>query len=406
MPKLTKRLIDSLQVDDKDLVFWDSELPGFGVRVLLSGVKSFVVQYRAEGRSRRLTIGRYGRLTLEQARKIARAKLGEVDQGKDPAEEKKRGRQALTMRELTARYLDEHAQAKKKPTSAFRDERLLERFILPALGSRKIKSITRADVAQLHHKIGQETPIQANRTLAVLSKMMTLAIRWGLYADENPCRHVERFKERKRERYLSQDELARLGTALNKALTEGKGNPSAINAIRLLIMTGARLGEVLGLRWEWIDWEHSCVRLPDSKTGAKVLPLGGPALEVLSNIPRAAGNPHVFPGQRLGAHLSDINATWRMVRKAAGLEGVRLHDLRHSFASVGAGAGVSLPVLGSLLGHSEPSTTQRYAHLADDPRQKAADKIAGLVAEAMSREPERKVLPLTGTKTPRKSIGK
>jgi len=400
MPKLTKRLLDSLRVDDKDLVFWDTELPGFGVRVLVSGVKSFVVQYRAEGRSRRLTIGRYGRLTLEQARKMARMKLGEVDQGQDPAEEKKRGRQAITVKELAKRYLDEHAKAKKKPASAFRDERLLERFILPALGSRKIKSITRADVATLHHKIGQDTPIQANRTLAVLSKMLTLAIRWGLYMDENPCRHVERFKERKRERYLNQDELARLGTALNKALAEGKGSPAAINAIRLLIMTGARLGEVLGLRWEWIDWEHSCARLPESKTGAKVLPLGGPALEILSNLPRAAGNPHVFPGHKFGAPLSDINATWRMVRKAAGLEGVRLHDLRHSFASVGAGAGVSLPVLGSLLGHSEPSTTQRYAHLADDPRQKAADKIAGLVAEAMAREPEKKVLPLTNVKKP------
>lgn len=406
MPKLTKRLIDSLRVDDKDLVFWDSELPGFGVRVLASGVKSFVIQYRAEGRSRRLTIGRYGRLTLEQARKRARVKLGEVDQGKDPAEEKKRGRQAISVKELAKRYLDEHARAKKKPASAFRDERLLERFILPALGGRKIKSVTRADVAALHHKIGQDTPIQANRTLAVLSKMMTLAIRWGLYPDENPCRYVERFKEHKRERYLSQDELARLGAALNKAHKEGRGNPAAINAIRLLIMTGARFSEVLGLRWDWVDWEHSCIHLPDSKTGAKVLPLGGPALEVLSNIPRAAGNPHVFPGKRLGAPLSDINATWRMVREAAGLEGVRLHDLRHSFASVGVGAGVSLPVLGGLLGHSEPSTTQRYAHLADDPRQKAADKIAGLVAEAMSREPKKKVLPLTRAKTPRKSIEK
>lgn len=386
MAKLTKRLIDSIVAKDGDIVVWDDALAGFGVRVKPSGVKSFCIQYRnAQGRSRRLTIGRYGRLTVDQARTLAKEHLGRVDKGKDPIEIKRQERQAVTMKELAARYLEEHARPKKRPASVARDQRLIERFILPAMGARKIKEVTRADVAALHHKIGQETPIQANRTLAVLSKMMTLAIRWGLKEGDNPCRYVERFKERKRERYLSADELARLGKALNDAEASG-ANPGPLNAIRLLVLTGARLGEVLGLRWEWVDFDRSCIRLPESKTGAKVIPLGGPALELLRGLPRQAGNPHVFPGQKLGRHLSDINATWRKTRDAAKLKGVRLHDLRHSFASVGAGSGVSLPVIGALLGHSEPATTARYAHLADDPLREAADKIAGQVAAALSRE--------------------
>lgn len=395
MPKLTKRLIDSIVAREGDIVVWDDSLAGFGVRVKPSGVKSFCVQYRnAQGRSRRLTIGRYGRLTVDQARTLAKERLGEVDKGNDPVEVKRQERQAVTVKELAQRYLSEHALPKKKTASAFRDERLIERFILPAIGPHKIKTLTRADVAALHHKIGQDTPIQANRTLAVLSKMMTLAISWGLREGENPCRHIERFRERKRERYLSGDELARLGKALNDAEEAGV-NPASLNVIRLLVLTGARRDEVLGLRWEWIDWERSCIRLPDSKTGAKVIPLGGPALELLHGLPRHAGNPHVFPGRKLGGRMSDINPAWAKIRASAKLKGVRLHDLRHSFASVGAGSGISLPVIGALLGHSEPATTARYAHLADDPLREAANKIAGQVAAAMSREPEKKLIEIT-----------
>ena len=270
MSRITKRLVDSLRPDpERDVWAWDDEIKGFAVRVKPSGHKSYMVQYRSEGRTRRYTLGAHGKLTPEQARKMAQKKLGEVAEGGDPAEERKRGRQALTLRELAARYLDEHAQLKKKPASTFRDKRLLDRFILPALGPRKIKTITRADVAALHHKIGQETPIQANRTLAVFSKMMTLAIRWGLYPNENPCRHVERFKEHKRERYLSQDELARLGQVLTEAEEKKEISSTAAAALRLLTLTGMRVGEVLSLQWDWIEFQRGGIFFPDSKTGRK-----------------------------------------------------------------------------------------------------------------------------------------
>ncbi len=398
MAKLTKRLIDSLQPapGGGDLVLWDDDLPGYGLRVKPSGVKSFCIQYRAQGRSRRVTVGTYGRLTPDEARKLARQMLADVSKGADPAEAKAQGRQAPTVKDLANRYLAEHARAKKKPASIFRDQRLIERFILPALGSKQVEAVTRADVARLHHKIGQETPIQANRTIAVLSKMMTLAVRWGLRGDAlgNPCRFVERFKENKRERYLSADELARLGASLIKAEHEGTGFPPAIACIRLLLLTGARVGEILTLRWSDLDWERSCIFLSDSKTGRKMIPLGAAALELLQALPRHAGNPYVLPGERLGRHLVDVNTTWHRVREAAGLETVRLHDLRHTWASMGAASGLSLPLIGAVLGHSEPSTTQRYSHLADDPLKQAADLVAGKVAEALTQPPREKVVPL------------
>lgn len=375
------------------MVLWDSEVQGFGLRVMKdTGYKSFIIQYRAQGRSRRLTIGRYGLMTLVQARKVAREKLSAVDQGGDPAEEKKLGRQAVTIKELAQRYLEEHAKVKKKPASTFRDERLLGRFILPTLGTRQIKTITRADVAALHHKIGQETPIQANRTLAVFSKMMTLAIRWGLYPNENPCRHVERFKERKRERYLSQDELARLGQVLNEAEENQLISPTAAAALRLLALSGMRRSEVLSLQWSWIDFERGVIFFPDSKTGQKITALGAPALELLDNIPRTAGNPHVFPGKIFGRPLHDLNKPWQMVREKADLKGVRLHDLRHTHASVGAAAGLSLRVIGALLNHTQAATTQRYAHLPQDPVKQAADQVASLIDGAMKAPAKRKVV--------------
>ncbi|MCK9378252.1 MAG: site-specific integrase, partial [Syntrophobacterales bacterium] len=191
--------------------------------------------------------------------------------------------------------------------------------------------------------------------------------------------------ENKRERYLSVEELARVGAVLTQAEAEGKESPVPVAAIRLLMLTGARLGEALGLRWEWVDLERGCIFLPDSKTGRKMIPLGAFALSLLQRLPRAAGNHHVFPGLKLGDHLHDLHGPWRRIRTAAGLEGVRLHDLRHTWASMGAASGLSLPLIGAVLGHSEPSTTQRYSHLANDPLRAAADLVDAKVAEAMSK---------------------
>ena len=389
MPKINKRLVDAIKPDPSaEQWVWDSELKGFGLRVKPTGRKSYLVQYRSQGRTRRLTIGAHGVLTPDEARKLAKQKLAEVSNGADPSAERKTGLRALTVRDLAGRYMREHAEAKKKASSVMRDQRLLDRFILPELGSHKVSAVTRADVAALHHRIGKKTPTQANRTLALLSKMMSLAIRWGLREGDNPCRYIERFRENKRQRYLSESELARLGKALDEAEMGERANISSINGIRLLIMTGARLGEVLGLRWEWIDFERSCIWLPDSKTGAKIIPLGKPVLEFLESLPRQAGNPYVLPGTKFAQPLKNLNGTWRKIREAADLEDVRIHDLRHTFASVGAGAGLSLNMIGGLLGHRAPATTSRYAHLAADPLKVAATEVAQRVVEAMHSEPK------------------
>jgi integrase len=220
--------------------------------------------------------------------------------------------------------------------------------------------------------------------MAVLSKMLNLAEKWGERPDgSNPCRHVEKYRERKRERFLSQAELARLGEALAEAERNGSESPYAIAAIRLLILTGARVSEILTLEWGHVDFERACLRLPESKSGAKVVHLSPPARELLASLPRIEGNPYVLPGLKERAHLVNLEAPWRRIRARASLEDVRLHDLRHSFASVGAGAGLSLPVIGALLGHSQPGTTARYAHLATDPLKQANNVIGTRIATAL-----------------------
>jgi len=220
----------------------------------------------------------------------------------------------------------------------------------------------------------------ANRCVALLSKMMNLAERWKLRpVGSNPCRGLEKFKERKVERWLNSDELARLGDALNVY----EGSPYAVAAIKLLAFTGARLGEVLGLRWEWVDFDRGEARLPDSKTGAKTVHLPPPALSVLSELPRVEGNPFVIAGVKSGSALVNLEKPWRVIRKAAGLHDVRLHDLRHAFASTAVMGGMSLPIIGRILGHKQIATTQRYAHLADDPIKQAAASVAGQIANAL-----------------------
>jgi integrase len=385
--KITKRSVDALkaEADGAETVLWDSELKGFGARVQRGGAKSYVLHYRVgSGRGaplRKLTIGRHGSpWTPETARKEAKTLLGMIEDGADPASDKMVRREAPTITELAERFLAEHAEAKRKGSTAAEYKRLLDKIILPALAKRKVADVTRADVTNLHHA-NRAAPYQANRVLAVLSKMFNLAERWGLRPDgSNPCRHVEKFAERKRERMLSPAELARLGDAL----AAHHGSPYAVAAVKLLVFTGARLGEVLGLRWEWIDFERGEARLPDSKTGAKTLHLPPPALAVLAALPRLDRNPYVIAGAKPGAALVNLEKPWRAIRRLAGLDDVRLHDLRHAFASVAASSGMGLPIIGKMLGHSQPATTARYAHLANDPVKAAAAAVAGEIAAAMA----------------------
>jgi integrase len=387
MPKLTKRFIDAIKATGEDAFYWDDELPCFGLRVLPSGYKSFHIQYRNEaGRTRRASIGQYGRLAPDEARTMARQMLADVSRGQDVVQLKADRRKGLTVAELGKRYMAEHAEAKKKPASISRDKQLLKRFIVPAFGKTRIKDVTREDVARFHHDM-RKTPIQANRTLALLSKMFNLAERWGLRTDgSNPCRHVERYQEKKRERFLSGDELARLGNALAEA--EATEMPSAILALRLILFTGCRVSEILTLQWSYVDFERNVLNLPESKTGRKLVPLPRPALNLLESAPRLHANPYVCPGIRPGGHLVGLHRIWNRIRTKAGLEDLRHHDLRHSYASVAAAANMGLPIIGKLLGHSQPATTARYAHLAIDPLIAASEEIATRIDEAMKKKPK------------------
>lgn len=377
MPRLTKRHVESLTTEARDYTVWDDELPGFGIRVWPSGKRVYVLKYRTrEGRQRKPVIGLHGPVTAEEARRKARLWLGQAIDGGDPSGERQDGRRAPTLAEFGERYMAEYAEPKKKPLSVREDRRLLDRFILPTLGMRKVAEIKRPDVTRLHNDF-RSTPYQANRVLALLSKVFSLAEEWGVRPDgTNPCRHVEKFREERRERFLSAEELTRLEAALTAAEQDGSEWQSVVAAIRLLIFTGARMSEILTLRWEWVDFDNACLRLPDSKTGAKVIHLSPPALTILGSLPNDETNPHVIRGKKPGEHLVNLQLPWGRIRSRAGIERLRIHDLRHSFASVAVMGGLSLPMIGALLGHRQVSTTARYAHLAADPLKQANDLVA------------------------------
>ena len=397
--RITKRTIDGIKPPATgETIVWDDQVAGFGVRVRPSGAKTYLLLYRAgSGRGaplRKLSIGRHGSpWTPDTARTEAKRLLGQVAGGADPAAVKTERRKAETVADIADKFMEEHVEAKRKGRTAAEYRRLFAKFILPALGTKKVVDVARADAARLHHSL-RATPYQANRVLAVLSKLFNLAEAWGLRPDgTNPCRHLERFDEKARERMLSAPELARLGEVLH---ADG-GSPYAVAAIKLLLFTGARMNEVLTLKWDYIDIERAEARLPDSKTGVKTLHLPPPALAVLAQLPRLDGNPFVITGQKPGAHLVNLEKPWRAIRAAAGLDNVRLHDLRHAFASVGAAGGDSLLVIGKLLGHTQSATTQRYAHLAPDPVKAAAAGIAAKLEAALAgAEPAASVIPLRG----------
>ncbi|MBB3065353.1 tyrosine-type recombinase/integrase [Limibacillus halophilus] len=383
MPKLTKRTVDALQVKDKDYFLWDSELPGFGVRVMPSGRKGYLIQYRDDGRrTRRKGLGKHGVVTADEARTEARLQLAAISQGSNPAEEKRRRAMASTVDTLCELFMRDHVTHRCKPSTQKEYRRNIDLFIIPALGRCKVEDVTRAQVAALHARY-HDKPYQANRTLGVLSIMFNLAEVWGLRPDgSNPCRHVRKYAEKKRERFLNSNELERLGATLTELEASGEESQAAIDAIRLLILTGCRLGEIQTLKWEYIQGDS--IWLPDSKTGAKRVYLGGAALEVLGAIKRLPDNPYVIAGTKPGAHLTDMQKPWRRIRAKAGLPDLRIHDLRHSFASSAVGMGESLPMIGKLLGHSQVQTTARYAHLADDPMKAAADRVSAKISISMT----------------------
>jgi integrase len=388
--RISKRSVDALVCSaGKDREFlWDDALAGFGVGAFPTGRKVYVVQYRQAGRSRRATIGEHGRLTPDEARSEAKKLLGVAEAGSDPIAERRKDRAIRTFGQIAKDFLTLHVATKRKARTGNEYRRILQSRILPTIGSKRIVDVRRDDVARLHAKL-VDTPYEANRMLALVSSIWS----WAAKRDEvelsvNPCRGVERYSEQGRERFLTSDELARLGDALR----ETRIDPFAAAAIRLLILTGARLREILDAKWPHVDIERGVIFLPDSKTGKKPVYLSAAALEVLAGLSRIEGTPYIIPGEKAGQPKADLKKPWAAICKAAGLEGVRLHDLRHSFASIGAGASMGLPVIGKLLGHSQAATTHRYAHLDADPLRRAVDTIGATISAAMSGETARNVV--------------
>ena len=366
---------------------WDTEMAGFGVRIYPTGRKSFVVSYWTQGRRRFYTLGPFGKLTLHQAKSEALEVFLRVRRGEDPAADRRASRSAPKMTDLADRHIQEHAKIKNKPKSVKRDRRAWDRCVLPKLGKRRVKDVNRADVARLMTEMA-ETPAMANKVLTLLSKAFNLAEVWEWRPEgSNPCRHVSRFREEYRDRYLSESELRRLGGVLNLYESAQAMCPYAIAAVRLLILTGCRSAEVLQLRWEDVDFERRCLRLPDSKTGKRTVLLNEPALEILASLEPQDDNPHVVPGEKPGSHRSTLQPVWERLREAAEILDVRIHDLRHTFASFGVNGGQNLAVVGRLLGHRKITTTQRYAHLSDEPVRRASDAIGQELVDMLNRSP-------------------
>ena len=407
--KITKWAVDNLAPKDAvEVALWDSEIKGFGVRARRGGTKTYILHYRAgAGRNaplRKLTIGKHGSpWTPQTARVQAKRLLGLVASGEDPAQAWSAERRAMTVAELSDLYLAEGA-THKKPSTLKADRGRITHHIKPLLGQKLVEKITRADIERLMidvktgstaaspRKDSKRSPGSlptggtgvAAQCVALVSTLFTFAIARGLRSD-NPAKGIKKPPVRKMERFLSEEEIARLALALD-AETAETGNPYPSAGIKLLLLTGARRGEITGLQWQNVDFVRKCLRLPDSKTGAKVVFLSEPALEVMRVMPRMKNNPHVIPGKtRDGAALVGIDKIWVRVRASAGLHRVRLHDLRHSFASMAVGDGLSLPVIGALLGHKHPTTTGRYAHLSADPLRAANDVIGMRIAAAMNR---------------------
>lgn len=383
MPKLTKRIIDATEPQATEFFLWDEGIPGFGLRVMPSGRKSFVVQFRAGRRARRMSLGPSTVLTCDQARTRAITIIAAVKNGEDPAADRAAKRNAATVNDLAERFDKEHIAVRLKASTAKEYRSNLKRFILPALGRLAVPEITRADVAKFHHDL-RHIPYQANRCIEVVSKMFVLAEMWGLRPDgSNPRKHIRKYPEEKRERFLSAAELRRIGEVLREMESERIELSSAILAARLLILTGCRLGEIMTLKWDYVDFEECALRLPDSKTGKKVVHVGAPAVEYLHSAHPIDGNPWVITGTLPGKPLSDLQPFWQRVRARAGVKDVRIHDLRHTFASTAVASGQGLPMIGKLLGHTQVQTTARYAHLAAEPVKLAADAVAQNLRQAL-----------------------
>ena len=394
--KISNRTVEGLSVEDKDAVFWDGELLGFGVRVYPSGAKVYVVQTRRNGRSQRVTVGRHGVIPAARARRRAALVIARLKAGEEPFPPRAApaADARVTVAVLADRFLREYVAVRCKPWTIMTYRGALTRWILPALGRMPVGAVTHEHVAALHYRL-RDIPYRANQVVAILNRMFSLAEVWGLRpGGAHPCRSIRKYREHHRERFLSDEEFRRLGRVLNDVEAEseaeaesggrtGRGRrlgASVAAALRLLMLTGCRRNEILTLKWEDVDLEAGELRLRDSKTGPRDVPLPAAAVSVLAALPRVPGNPWVIAGAKPGGHVSNLNDHWLRIRARAGLEDVRIHDLRHSFASRALALGESLPAIGRLLGHGQVATTARYAHLARDAVKASASRVADSIA--------------------------
>jgi integrase len=384
--KLTDNLLRRLPTPARgNKITYDDAVKGFGVRTTAAGGRAFILNYRRklDARERRYTIGSFPDWGTTAAREEAKRLKRAIDGGADPVGEQEENRAAATVADLCARFERDYLP-RNRPTTQRVYRQQIQADILPVLGRMKIAAVSHADIDGFHYRLGARAPTHANRTLAVLSRMFNLAVRWGWRSD-NPCKGVERNQENKRHRYLTGAELSRLSAGLAKL-----DDKAAANAIRLLLLTGARRGELLAAKWTDIDLEAGVWTKPASTTKQAALhrvPLSAAAVQLLTKIRAQAGDDAewIFPA-RGGGHRPHINAAWIALRKATGIPDARLHDLRHTYASVLASAGLSLPVIGALLGHSTPVTTARYSHLADNPLRAATERASAILTGKTSAD--------------------
>ncbi len=384
----TVKWIEGLQPDGVERLYWDTKQPGLGLRVTANGKAYLCVQYRIRnsGQYRRVALGAYGSVTLDEARERARRFKSAALDGVDLQNERKKSASRLTFAALSDQWIDLHVRPKRSPRTLDDYQAKLRLYLLPKFGKRAIEEIRRADVLALH-KAMAGTPKVADYAVVVGKAAVNFGLKNELLPAgmANPFADIELYGGEGRERFLSGDEVARIGDTIVGLQGSGAISPWAAAAIRLLVLTGARKSEILTLRWDWVDLDQSALLLPTSKTGKRRIELNPAAIAVLRTIPRVVGNPHTICGRKSGTHLSNLDRAWRLVAERSKIEGCRIHDLRHTFASFAAADGLSLLMIGKLLGHTVPATTQRYAHLAETALKRANDalgaKLAGLMGD-------------------------
>ncbi|MEP3014368.1 tyrosine-type recombinase/integrase [Roseibium polysiphoniae] len=434
MPKLSKRRIDAAKPGEQRIFLWDDTLKGFGLVVMPTGKKSFILQYRTlEGRSRRLTLGTYGALTPDQAKTMATKALAQIKQGLDPMEDRRAGREAPTINDMMERYIAEYVELHNRPTTQKHIKWIFEKVIRPKLGHLKVASIKRRDLVKVHTKLAK-TPSKANHMLAYLSKAFNLAEIWGWREEQtNPVRLIKRYKENERDRYLTNEELTRLGRVLDEAekiglpwiiKVKGKNtrhlaknaetrrspvNPMAIKALRLLLMTGARLNEILSLEWRHVDFDVGTVALPGRKgNGRRAHPVSSAVMDILAALnDDRCSSYYVLPRESdPERHITRevMESVWQRVRHHAEIPDVRIHDLRHTVGTYAAQAGGNAFLISHLLRHSNVAITNRYVSADFDPIRLLSESIGQRILEGMGKYRERSGSEITNSKRSTKAV--